>query len=84
MIDPKLIDDLARRLGGSLPGSLRSVRNELEQNFRPILQSALGRLDLVTREEFDVQTEILARARLQLDELGKKLGELESRLTREP
>ena len=80
MIDPKTIDDLARRLAGSLPEGLRSVREELEQNFRPVLQSALSRLDLVTREEFDVQTEVLATARLKLDELAAKIAELQSRL----
>ncbi len=80
MIDPKTIDDLARRLVGTLPEGLRSVREELEQNFRPVLQSALSRLDLVTREEFDVQTEVLATARLKLDELAAKIAELQSRL----
>ncbi len=80
MVDPKTIDDLARRLAGSLPEGLKSIRDELEQNFRPVLQSALGRLDLVTREEFDVQTEVLATARLKLDELAAKLDQLQSRL----
>ena len=80
MVDPKTIDDLARRLAGSLPEGLKSLRDELEQNFRPVLQSALGRLDLVTREEFDVQTEVLATARLKLDELSAKIAELQSRL----
>ena len=80
MIDTRQIDDLARRLAGSLPDGLKSIRDELEQNFRPVLQSALGRLDLVTREEFDVQTEVLATARLKLDELAEKITELQSRL----
>ena len=80
MVDTRTIDDLARRLAGSLPEGLKSIRDELEQNFRPVLQSALGRLDLVTREEFDVQTEVLATARLKLDELAGKIAELQSRL----
>ncbi|MBT8144275.1 MAG: accessory factor UbiK family protein [Gammaproteobacteria bacterium] len=80
MIDPKMIDDLARRLSGSLPEGLRSLRTELEQNMRPVLQSALGKLDLVTREEFDVQSEVLARARLQLDQLEQTVAELRTRL----
>ena len=80
MVDTRTIDDLARRLAGSLPDGLKSIRDELEQNFRPVLQSALGRLDLVTREEFDVQTEVLATARLKLDELAGKIAELQSRL----
>lgn len=80
MIDTKTIDDLARRLAGSLPEGLQSLRDEMEQNFRPVLQAALARLDLVTREEFDVQTEVLARARLQLDELAARLESLQRRL----
>lgn len=77
MIDPKLIDDLARRLAGSVPEGLRTLQDELVQNFRPVLQSALSRLDLVTREEFDVQAAVLAKARKQLDTLLTRLDELE-------
>lgn len=77
MIDPKLIDDLARRLGGSLPESLRSLREDLEQNFKATLQSALSRLDLVTREEFELRTAMLEKARAQVAELERRLQSLE-------
>ena len=77
MIDPRLIDDLARRLGGSLPESLRSLREDLEQNFKATLQAALGRLDLVTRQEFDLRTEMLEKARARLAEVEKRLETLE-------
>ena len=77
MIDPRLIDDLARRLGGSLPESLRSLREDLEQNFKATLQAALGRLDLVTRPEFDLRTEMLEKARARLAEVEKRLETLE-------
>ena len=76
MIDPKLIDDLARRLAGSVPEGLRTITDELEQNFRPVLQSALSRLDLVTREEFDVQSAVLQRTREKLEELEKQVEQL--------
>jgi hypothetical protein len=79
VIDPRLIDDLARRLGGTLPESLRSLREDLEQNFKATLQSALGRLDLVTREEFDLRTAMLERAREQLAALERRLDALEQR-----
>jgi BMFP domain-containing protein YqiC len=79
VIDPRLIDDLARRVGGSLPESLRSLREDLEQNFKATLQAALGRLDLVTREEFELKSEMLARAREQLAELERRLEALERR-----
>jgi BMFP domain-containing protein YqiC len=77
VIDPQLIDDLARRLGGSLPESLRSLREDLEQNFKATLQAALGRLDLVTRQEFDLRTEMLEKARARLAEVEKRLETLE-------
>jgi BMFP domain-containing protein YqiC len=77
VIDPRLIDDLARRLGGSLPESLRSLREDLEQNFKATLQSVLGRLDLVTRQEFDLRTEMLEKARARLAEVEKRLETLE-------
>ena len=79
MLDPRLIDDLARRLGGTLPESLRSLREDLEQNFKATLQAALGRLDLVTREEFDLRTEMLERARARLAELERRIEALEGR-----
>ena len=77
MIDPKLIDDLARRLGGSLPESLRSLREDLEQNFKATLQATLSRLDLVTREEFDLRNAMLEKARTQLAVLERRLQSLE-------
>lgn len=77
MIDPRLIDDLARRLGGSLPESLRSLREDLEQNFKVTLQAALGRLDLVTRQEFDIQAAVLRRSRERLEELEQRIAALE-------
>jgi BMFP domain-containing protein YqiC len=79
VLDPRLIDDLARRLGGTLPESLRSLREDLEQNFKATLQAALGRLDLVTREEFDLRAEMLERARARLAELERRIQALEKR-----
>ena len=79
MIDPKMFDDVAKRLGDSLPGGLKLLRDDLEKNFRAVLQSALGKMDLVTREEFDVQSQLLARTRAKLEQLEKEVAELESR-----
>ena len=73
------IDRLARTLAESVPGAMRSVRDDLEQNFRGILKGAIGRLDLVTREEFDVQQAVLARTREKLEALEGRLADLESR-----
>ena len=71
------IDELARRLADSLPGGLKALREDAEQNFRAVLQAGLSRLDLVTREEFDVQTAVLKRTREKLEALEARLANLE-------
>jgi BMFP domain-containing protein YqiC len=77
--DPRLIDDLARRLAGSVPESVMAVRRDLEANFKGVLQGQLAKLDLVTREEFDVQANVLKRTRSKLAALEKRLAELEGK-----
>jgi BMFP domain-containing protein YqiC len=77
--DPRLIDDLARRLAGSVPESVAALRRDLEQNFKGVLAGGLARLDLVTREEFDVQTAVLKRTRAKLTALEKRIAELEGK-----
>ena len=73
---PKL-DELARKLADSVPGNIKSVGEDLERNFKSMLQSALARMDLVTREEFDVQLAVLARTREKLEALEARLAALE-------
>lgn len=80
MIDLSQIDDLARRLSGLVPPALREGREEMQDNFKAALQAGLARLDLVTREEFDVQRAVLARTRTQLDELRTLVEQLEAQL----
>ena len=80
MIDLKNLDELARRLSDLVPPGLSEARADLEKNFREALQSGLGRLDLVTREEFDVQRAVLLRTREKLEGLERVLTELEARL----
>ena len=77
--DPRLIDDLARRLAGSVPESVVALRRDLEQNFKGVLSGGLAKLDLVTREEFDVQAAVLKRTRARLAALEKRLAELEGK-----
>ena len=84
MIDLNHIDELARRLSSLVPPSLRQplsneAREELQQNFKSVLQAGLGKLDLVTREEFDVQRAVLLRTREQLEALQRTVAGLESR-----
>lgn len=76
--DPRLIDDLARRLAGAVPENVAALRRDLEQNFKGVLQSQLARLELVTREEFDVQSAVLRRTREKLAALEQRLAEIES------
>ena len=79
MIDLNHIDDLARRLSGLVPPGLRESREELQENFKSVLQSGLSRLDLVTREEFEVQRAVLLRTREKLEQLQAVVTDLETR-----
>lgn len=81
MIDLAQLDDLARRLGGLLPPSLRESREELQENFKSVLQAGLARLDLVTREEFEVQRAVLLKTREKLEALERSVAELEAART---
>jgi len=76
------IDDIARRLLESLPPPLRGMREDLESNFRAVLRASLGKLDLVTRDEFDAQTKVLERTRAKAEALEARLAELERALAR--
>jgi len=72
------IENLAKKLAESVPEGLRSVGADLENNFRAVLRASLAKLDLVTREEFEVQEAVLARTREKLEALEKRLEELET------
>jgi BMFP domain-containing protein YqiC len=76
MADTRMLDEIDRRIREVLA---RSPAADLDKNLRALLQSALGRLDLVTREEYDVQREVLARTRAKLEALEAKLAELEGK-----
>ena len=80
MIDLATIDDLARRLSGLLPPGLRDSREELQQNFKAVLQAGLSRLDLVTRAEFEVQRAVLRQTREKVEALQRTLADLEAQL----
>ena len=77
--DPKALDDLARRLADAVPPGLAALRNDLQQNFKAVLQSGLTKLDLVSRQEFDVQAGVLRRSRERLEELEARIEALEAR-----
>src|SRR5688572_5082977 len=75
--DPKSLDELARKLAEAVPPGLAALRNDLEQNFKAVLQGGLAKLDLVTRQEFDIQAAVLRRSRERLEELEKRIAALE-------
>lgn len=81
MIDLNHIDELARRLSSLVPPGLRESREELQATFKTALQAGLGKLDLVTREEFEVQRAVLLRTREKLDALEHAVAALESRVS---
>ena len=80
MIDLKSIDDLARRLSELVPPGLKEARADIEQNMKATLQSGLAKLELVTREEFDVQRAVLLRTREKIDGLERAVQILEAKL----
>ncbi|GFZ86768.1 hypothetical protein GCM10011408_01580 [Dyella caseinilytica] len=72
------IDQIALRLVSLVPPGLADAHKDLRANFRDILAQGLRHLELVTREEFDVQTQVLARTRARVEELERRVAELES------
>jgi BMFP domain-containing protein YqiC len=76
--DPKSLDELARKLAEAVPPGLAALKADLEQNFKSVLQAGLAKLDLVTRQEFDIQVAVLQRSRERLEALEKRIAALES------
>jgi len=76
MIDLKMIDDLARRLGDALPPGVNQAKDELESQFKNVLTGAFERMNLVGREEYDAQCAMLEELREKLQALEAKLDKL--------
>lgn len=72
------LDQLARQLTQAVPSNIKALGEDLERNFKSLLQSGMSRMDLVTREEFDLQTAVLERTRAKLEALELRLAELEA------
>jgi len=79
ILNSTTLDEIARRLAESVPESLRSFGRDLESNFKAVLQAQLSKLDLVSRQEFDVQAALLVRTQEKLAALDKRLQELEQK-----
>lgn len=79
MIDAQKIDDLVRKLTAAIPPGLKEFETEARKQFKAILESGLTKMDLVSREEFDIQVKVLAKTREKIDKLEQQLSELENK-----
>ncbi len=81
MLNPKLLDEMSARVSSLLAAT---PAGDIEKNLRAALAGVFAKLDLVTREEFDVQREVLARTRAKLEALEARAAELEARSQKSP
>ncbi|TYK66526.1 ubiquinone biosynthesis accessory factor UbiK [Colwellia echini] len=81
MINAKKIEEIAKQVTDSIPPSLKNMANDFEDKAKSVLQSKLSQLDVVTREEFDIQTQVLIKTRAKITELEAKLAELEEKIS---
>ncbi len=79
MLDPKLFDDLSRRVSEGMPRGFQSLQDDFERNLRAALEAALRKMNLVSRDEFEIQQAVLQRTREKLEALEKRVSELEGR-----
>jgi hypothetical protein len=79
MVDSGKLDELARKLTDALPGGFKELRDDAQRNLRAALTGLLARMELVTREDFDIQSAVLARTREKVEQLEKRVAELEGR-----
>ncbi len=80
MINAKKIEEIAQQVSDAIPAGLKNVASDIEEKTKTVLQRKLSELDVVTREEFDVQTQVLIKTRAKLTELETKLAEIETKL----
>ncbi|MGM0594566.1 MAG: accessory factor UbiK family protein [Pseudomonadota bacterium] len=84
MMNAKLIDELSQRISAAMPPGASALKEDMEKNIRAVLHSAFSKMDLVTREEFEVQAQVLQRSRARLEALEKQVAELEEKLLHKP
>lgn len=80
MINAKKIEEIAKQVSDSIPPGLKNIALDIEEKTKSVLQSKLAQLDVVTREEFDVQTQVLIKTREKLADLEAKISELEAKI----
>jgi BMFP domain-containing protein YqiC len=80
MKKPDFLIELNKKLCDALPPSLQTIKKDVEKNFHSVLQATFNKLDLVTRDEFDAQTKVLARTRKKVETLEMEIKKLEQLL----
>jgi BMFP domain-containing protein YqiC len=80
MFDSKSLDNIAEQISKAIPPGFTHFKDDVEKNLHALLQSTLSKLDLVSREEFEVQKAVLAKTRSRLEALEKQLADLEQRV----
>lgn len=78
MLDPKKLEEIARQIADSVPPGVKNMAEEAEGKIKQVLQAQLTKLDLVTREEFDIQTQVLIRTREKLEAMESRIAALEA------
>ena len=78
MLDPKKLEEIARQIADSVPPGVKNMAEEAEGKIKQVLQAQLSKLDLVTREEFDIQTQVLIRTREKLEAMESRIAALET------
>jgi len=78
MLDPKKLEEIAKNISDAIPAGVKSMAGEAEGRIKQVLQSQLAKLDLVTREEFDVQNKVLIRTREKLEAMEARIAALEA------
>ncbi len=79
MADTPNIEDLVRKLTDAIPSGIKELETEAKKQFRTVLETGLSKMEMVTREEFDIQTKVLAKTREKVDILEQRLTDLENR-----
>lgn len=79
-MDPKILDELSQRLAAALPSGITALKDDLEKNIHAALEGVTTKMNLVSRQEFEVQQQVLQRTRQKLEALEKQLAELEKNL----
>lgn len=79
MFDPKKLEQIAKQIHESMPTPVKELGADVDQKVRQVIQGQLNKLDVVSREEFDVQTQVLLRTRQKLTAMEAKLADIEAK-----